>query len=83
MPVSAYILVEVEPGKIKEVMSKLGGIKGIKSACCVTGPFDLILSVETENIEQLGDMVTNSLQALNGVHKTITSLCTMCMPFRD
>lgn len=80
MPVNAYILVEVEPGKVKEVVSKLGGIAGVKSACCVTGPFDVILLVEADNMEQLGEMVTSSLQALPGVRKTVTSLCTLCLP---
>jgi DNA-binding Lrp family transcriptional regulator len=80
MSVSAYVLIEVEPGKVKELIGKVARIKGIKNSSAVTGPYDIIAAVEAENIEQLGEMITSQIQALPGVHKTITSLVTMCLP---
>jgi DNA-binding Lrp family transcriptional regulator len=78
MPVSAYILMEAEPGKVKDLILEVAQIEGVTKACGVTGPFDIIASLDVPDIDSLGDVVTKRVQTLAGIRKTITCLCTFC-----
>ncbi len=78
MAVNAYILIEAEPGRVKEMVIEIAKIKGVKSACGVTGPYDIIARLETRDIDALGTLITRKFQVLDGVRKTITCLCTFC-----
>ncbi|MCD6310343.1 MAG: Lrp/AsnC ligand binding domain-containing protein [Candidatus Eremiobacteraeota bacterium] len=78
MPIHSYILVEVEPGQVRDVSRKIASIPGISRACGVTGPYDVIAILEGDSIEELGKIVTTQIQVLPGVRKTITCLCTLC-----
>lgn len=76
--VNAYILIEAEPGKIKEIVDEVAKLKETKSVCSVTGPYDIIILIETENIDKLGDMVLKKIQKISGIRKTMSCLCTYC-----
>jgi len=78
MAVSAYILIEAEPGKVKDLVIEVSKIKGIKCACGVTGPYDIIAYIETKDIDTLGTLITKKVQTLAGIRKTMTCLCTFC-----
>lgn len=78
MSVTAYVLLEAEPGKVKELVTELAKIKGVDCACGVTGPYDVILYVESKDMDALGELVTKKIQTLKGVRKTMTCLCTFC-----
>lgn len=78
----AYILIEAEPGKVKDLVPEIAATGGVESACGITGPYDVIAYVETRDVESLGDLVTKKIQALAGVRKTVTCLVTVCCPKR-
>ena len=80
MGISAYILIEVEPGKVKDVATQLTRLSGVENACVVTGPYDVIGYIRQKNIEELGEMITNNIQTIPGVRKTITCLCSFHYP---
>ena len=76
MSVSAYIFVETSHGKTKEANNKILKIKGVKSSHLVTGPYDIITVVETEDVKALGDYVIAKIRSVPGVLRTLTNVIT-------
>ena len=54
------------------VKSLKGGTVSLVSADVVTGPFDVIVRVETDDLDVLARWVTEEIQAIDGVQRTIT-----------
>ena len=52
--VQAYILVQTEVGKAAEVAKEIGKISGVTTAEDVTGPYDVIVRAEANNVDGLG-----------------------------
>ncbi len=52
--VQAYILVQTEVGKAAEVAKEIGKISGVTTAEDVTGPYDVIVRAEADNVDGLG-----------------------------
>lgn len=76
MAVTSYILIEAGPGTIKDVLSKILTMDGVLEAHAVTGPFDAIVKVDSEDVVKLGDMVVAKIQSVKGVLRTTTCICT-------
>ena len=78
MAAKAFILIETEVGKNKEVMSALsklqGKQEGVKSVDAVTGPYDIIAIVERETLNDVGDLVTGKIHPIAGISRTVTCL---------
>ena len=74
MTAKAFILIETAVGQTKAVLATLSKLKGVKSVNAVTGPYDIIASVERETLSDIGDLVTCELHSLDGVTRTITCL---------
>jgi len=72
--VQAFIFVSVTPGKVKEVLEKVKGISSVERAFAVTGPYDLIVEVTGNSIDEIGRSVVSSIQSINGVERTLTSI---------
>jgi DNA-binding Lrp family transcriptional regulator len=70
--VQAYILVQTEVGKAAEVAVRIGGITGVTQAEDVTGPYDVIVRAEAENVDDLGRLVVAKIQAVPGITRTLT-----------
>lgn len=70
----AYVLISVEPGKALKVQESIVKVEGVLSADLITGPFDIIASVEAENLKALGDLVISKIQNIEGVRNTLTCL---------
>jgi DNA-binding Lrp family transcriptional regulator len=70
----AFVLVETEGGKIKEVFDTLNRLKGIKSVDAVTGPYDIIVIIEGEGLNDLGDLITDRINTIAGISRTVTCL---------
>ncbi|NHD17285.1 MULTISPECIES: Lrp/AsnC ligand binding domain-containing protein [Actinopolyspora] len=70
--VQAYILIQTEVGKAAAVAGEISGGTGIISAEDVTGPYDVIVRAEAENVDQLGKMVVANIQNVEGITRTLT-----------
>ncbi len=70
--VQAYILVQTEVGKAAEVASAIGKIVGVTQADDVTGPYDVIVRAESDNVDDLGRMVVAQIQGVAGITRTLT-----------
>ena len=70
--VQAYILVQTEVGKAAAVAAEIAGIAGVISAEDVTGPYDVIVRAEAEDVDRLGQLVVARVQSVGGIARTLT-----------
>ncbi|GAB3276185.1 Lrp/AsnC ligand binding domain-containing protein [Parasphingorhabdus pacifica] len=70
--VQAYILIQTEVGKAAAVATEISGSPGVISAEDVTGPYDVIVRAEAENVDLLGKMVVANIQNVEGITRTLT-----------
>lgn len=75
MAAKAYILIETTVGRNKDILRNLKLIKGVSSVDYVTGPYDIIAVVEAENLNDVGDLVTQAIHPVAGITRTTTCLC--------
>lgn len=74
MAAKAFVLIETEVGKTKEVVSALRKLKGIMSVDTVTGPYDIIAILQGESLNDIGDLVTGKIHPVPGISRTVTCL---------
>ena len=78
MAIRGYVLVETEVGRtqavgdaIRHITPELAKITAVDT---VTGPFDVIVQLEADDLDKLGKAITEDLQTLAGVQRTTTCL---------
>jgi len=74
MSAKAFVLIETAVGKTKEVITSLKQLEGIKSVDTVTGPYDVIAVIEAETLNEIGDLITGKIHAIDGISRTVTCL---------
>jgi DNA-binding Lrp family transcriptional regulator len=72
MGVRAYILIQTDVGKAAVVARSIRRIPGVEDAEAVTGPYDVIARATTDTVEELGRVVVNQIQLLEGIARTLT-----------
>ena len=74
----AYVLIETSAGKTKTVKRALSKLKAGKcrviSLDAVTGPFDYVAVLEGPTLDDIGQLVTDGIGAIDGVTRTTTCL---------
>ncbi len=70
--VEAYVLIQAEVGRAAEVADAVGKIPGVRFAEVVTGPYDVVLRTEAADIDGLGELIVDNVQAVVGVTRTLT-----------
>ena len=74
MAAKAFVLIETAVGRTKEVVTTLTQLKGVKSVDTVTGPYDIIAIIEAENLNDIGESVTEKIHPIAGISRTVTCL---------
>ncbi len=74
MAAKAFILIETEVGKNREVVAAIKQLGRIDSVDIVTGPYDSIAVVEAETLNDIGDLVTGKIHPIDGISRTVTCL---------
>ena len=78
MAVRGYVLIEAEVGKARavgEAIKKMAhGDARVTSVDTVTGPFDVIVQLEADDLDKLGNAITEGIQRAEGVQRTTTCL---------
>ena len=74
MSTKAYVLIETAIGRTQTVVDNLRKMPGVIAADAVTGPYDVIIVVETKDPNEVGKLVMNSIHGLDGVNHTLTCL---------
>jgi DNA-binding Lrp family transcriptional regulator len=70
--VQAYILIQTEVGKAAQVASEVRQISGVAEAEDVTGPYDVIIRAEANDVDELGKLVVARVQGIDGITRTLT-----------
>jgi DNA-binding Lrp family transcriptional regulator len=78
MAVRGYVLIETEVGKAKSVSSAIAAINYPKAKVAavdtVTGPYDVIVLIEADDLDSMGNAITEAVQKVQGVQRTTTCL---------
>lgn len=72
MAARAFILIEIQAGRAKQVAQELRSFEGVLSTDVVTGKFDIIALIEAPDMTAVADLVTGQVQGVRGVLRTIT-----------
>jgi DNA-binding Lrp family transcriptional regulator len=78
MAFRGYVLIEAEVGHAKGVGEAVLAMKHkdarVTAVDTVTGPYDVIVQMEADDLDKLGSAITEGLQRIQGVQRTTTCL---------
>ncbi len=70
--VQAYILIQTEVGRARDVATTIQGIAGVVRVDAVTGPYDVVVLTEAHTVDELGKMIVSKVQLVPGITRTLT-----------
>lgn len=70
----AYVLIDAEVGSIPHVQKELLALPEVRVADVVTGPYDVIAVVETEDPSVMSNLITSKIHQIEGVVATMTCM---------
>ncbi|MGD0694033.1 MAG: Lrp/AsnC ligand binding domain-containing protein [Terriglobia bacterium] len=70
----AYILINVRPGKVRDVVGAVSEMQGVRHADACWGLPDVFAYVETADEKTLNMLVMDTIQRLDGVERTETHI---------
>ncbi len=70
------ILLRLEAGKEESVFAKIKDIKGVNKVQAVFGRWDLVATVEAQDLNALTSLVIKNIRAIDGVSATETLVST-------
>ncbi len=78
MAIRGYVLVETEVGRTQAVGMELRQLTSdaakVLAVDTVTGPFDVIMQLEADDLDRLGKCITDEVQQIDGIQRTTTCL---------
>ena len=81
--VTSIILINAQRNKINEVAEKLQEIAGISEVYSVSGKYDLVAIIRVKTNDDLAELVTKKMLAIDGIGKTETMLASQAYPRHD
>ena len=76
---NAFILINVERGKLWKVAEKALAIKEVKIAHAVSGQYDVIAYAKFLNVPELSEII-DKMQLIDGVTRTTTAIAMAPRP---
>lgn len=70
----AYVLINVRPGGVQEVVRDLHRVEGVIEANMTFGPYDAVAVIKTSDLNQLGNILATDIHSIPGVLETLTCL---------
>ena len=71
--IHAFVMLTVEPKQAAAVTAALKRLSGVRRLQSVSGPFDMIATVEAPNVSEMDGLI-DEIGALKGVERTNSSL---------
>ena len=71
----AYVLLNVELESGKEVLEFLKEIPEVKEAYQIYAPYDFIIRVEAETMQELKDVIEERIKGIRKIRTTLTLIC--------
>ncbi len=75
MAIKAYVLIVTDPGNTKNVLEEIQGMQGIKAIHEVMGPYDIVVEISADNLQDIPRILGDRIRPIEGVQST-TSLVT-------
>lgn len=70
--VQAYILIQTEVGRARDVAAQISNISGVIRVDAVVGPYDVVVLTEASTVDELGKIVVSKVQLVPGITRTLT-----------
>ncbi|MEU4568425.1 AsnC family transcriptional regulator [Micromonospora echinospora] len=70
--VQAYILIQTEVGRARDVAGVIADLAGVVRVDAVTGPYDVVVLTEANNVDELGKLIVSKVQMVPGITRTLT-----------
>ncbi|WP_033343899.1 Lrp/AsnC ligand binding domain-containing protein [Catenuloplanes japonicus] len=70
--VQAYILIQTEVGRARDVAAQISNISGVIRVDAVVGPYDVVVLTEAGTVDELGKIVVSKVQLVPGITRTVT-----------
>ncbi len=70
----AFVLINAKGHQLHEALEELQGLQAVRFAKIVTGPYDIIAIVGIEDMKELGHLVTEQIQKIPGVERTLSCI---------
>ncbi len=70
----AYVLINIRPGKVRDIVSAVSQMDGVRHADACWGLPDVFVYVETPDEKKLNQLVMDKIQKLEGVERTETHI---------
>jgi len=70
--VHAFVMVETAAGESESIRDRAVGFDGVTQAHVVAGEYDIIVEVDTEDVQDVLHTVSTKMQSLDGVVRTKT-----------
>lgn len=68
----SYTLARVVPAQDKAVYRELIALDAVKEVVLAYGVFDMMITIESENIDELDQIVFNKIRKIEGIVSTTT-----------
>lgn len=69
---TAFVLIDAQPDRIRELAGELAGVEGVAEAYSVAGEADLVAVVRVRRMDELAEVVTGRIAGLSGILHTRT-----------
>ena len=70
--VQAYILIQTEVGRARDVAGQISDLAGVVRVDAVTGPYDVVVLTEANSVDELGKLIVSKVQLVPGITRTLT-----------
>ena len=74
--VTAYVLISCDLGFDVEIIDEIKQLEDVKEVHGIFGAYDILVMLESANVENLKDIITWKIRKLNRVRSTLTLLVT-------
>ena len=74
MAQGAFVFINVSGDHTRSVHTTIQRFTGVKAVYTVTGAYDIIVQVETDSFQSLGELILSKIRAIDGVTQTVTCL---------
>ena len=81
--VHAFVLIDAEPGRIAALAEELADVEGVAEVYSVAGEADVVAIVRVRHHEELADVVTRRITALDGIVNTRTLIAFQAFSRHD
>ena len=72
----AYVLINCDLGFDVEIIDEIKQLEEVKEIHGIFGTYDIIVKLESDNVDNLRDVITWKIRKLNRVRSTLTLMVT-------